>query len=104
MTKAPSENTQFALMGKDISQIQKDLSSLTSDVKTLAAARFATQNEVELKLAAFQKATDDKIDKVKIDIEDGMKSFKTIGWSVFSAIILAIVAGIMNFIINGGLN
>ena len=91
-------------MGKDISQIQKDMSELKNDVRSLVNARFATQNEVELKIAASQKSTDEKITAARLDIEEGMKTFRTISWSIFSAIILAIVYAFMSFVIKGGLN
>lgn len=94
--------TQVALMGKDISQIQKDLTTLTADVKILTSARFVTQQELELQIVTLKKELADQLNNNKLDIENGLKSFKTIGMTVNTAIILAIVAAIMNFFIKGG--
>lgn len=88
MTKQPSETTQFALLGKDISQIQKDLSSLSSDVKALVSARFVTQNELTLAMSAME-----------VRMEEKNKTFKMLGSAVITAIVLAILAAIMNQIL-----
>lgn len=87
MTKTLSESTQFALLGKDVSQIQKDLSALSTDVKALISARFVTQNEMTLALQASESK-----------IKEENKTFKMLGSAVITAIILAIVAGVLNLL------
>lgn len=91
--------TQVALMGKDISQIQKDLTSLTSDVKLLASQRFVTQNEVDLKIAQLQREIAEEVLKAKTELESGVRPFKVLGTAVNTAIILAILAAIMQQIL-----
>lgn len=91
--------TQVALMGKDIAQIQKDVGTLSSDVKVLASQRFVTQNEVDLKIAQLQKEIAEEVLKAKTELETGVRPFKVLGTAVNTAIILAILAAIMQQIL-----
>lgn len=95
----PLVYTQVALMAKDISQIQKDLTMLSADVKTLASQRFVTQNEVDLRIAQVQKEIAEDVLRAKIELENGVRPFKVLGTAVNTAIILAILAAIMQQIL-----
>lgn len=56
-----TDETQIALMGKDISQIQKDVSIISIKLEDIKNTRYVTQNEMQLSIKDSRDVTTKEI-------------------------------------------
>lgn len=88
MTAKISDQTQFALIGKDISQITKDLGELKIDVKSIREGGLITEDKLNMALA-----------KSKQDILDELKPIRNIVYGIIGVFGLAIIGALVKLII-----
>ena len=96
MTKTQAESTQIALIGKDISQIQKDLASLAQKMEEIRSARYVTQNELTVSIAGSEKKQSEGLQSLKDDVS----SIKKVLWAMGSTIILAFIGAVGRMVFN----
>ncbi len=97
--KNPSDATQILLMGKDISQIQRDLSSVAADIKKFNEARYVTSNEMSLAIQAAITTLQGE-NKISFDsISKEVGNIQRILWLIFSSFIVIIIGSVGRLIL-----
>lgn len=86
--KKPSDETVIALIGKDISQIQKDMSEAKVSINEIKNAKYVTQNEMQV---AIGHAVE--------DVAKDVKQIKNVLWAVGSLILLTVMGAILKLVL-----
>lgn len=83
-----SDQTQFALIGKDISQIQKDLGTVSVDLKEIKNGKFITEEVLLAREVALKK-----------EIADDFKPVKTLVYGLITMILVAVIGAVLKLVL-----
>ena len=92
-----AEATQIALvgMGKDISQIQKDVSGLVVKVEEIRNARYVTQNEMAVAIQMSEKKQAEDLSEIKLDVS----SIKKALWGIALTVLLTVLGAVLKLVL-----